>query len=58
MMEIPLFRVVVVAAMANVGSTLGTIFYFLFIFPILGIDPGVLITLGFSNMVAAVQGIF
>jgi pheromone shutdown-related protein TraB len=58
MMEIPLFRVVVVAAMANVGSTLGTIFYFLFIFPILGIDPGALITLGFSNMVAAVQGIF
>lgn len=58
MMEIPLFRVVVVAAMANVGSTLGTIFYFIFIFPILGIDPGVLITQGLSNMWAAIQGIF
>jgi len=58
MMEIPLFRVVVVAAMANVGSTLGTIFYFLFIFPILGIDPSVLVTQGVSNMWAAVQGIF
>jgi pheromone shutdown-related protein TraB len=58
MMEIPLFRVVVVAAMANVGSTLGTILYFIFIFPILGIDPGVLITQGLSNMWAALQGIF
>jgi pheromone shutdown-related protein TraB len=58
MMEIPLFRVVVVAAMANVGSTLGTIIYFIFIFPILGIDPGVLITQGISNMWAALQGIF
>lgn len=58
MMDIPLFRVVVVAAMANVGSTLGTILYFIFIFPILGIDPGVLITQGISNMWAALQGIF
>lgn len=58
MMEIPLFRVVVVAAMANVGSTLGTILYFIFIFPILGIDPGVLITQGLSNMWAAIQGLF
>ncbi|MCE5297451.1 MAG: TraB/GumN family protein [Methanoregulaceae archaeon] len=58
MMEIPLFRVVVVAAMANVGSTLGTIFYFIFIFPILGIDPGILITQGLSNMWVAIQGIF
>jgi len=58
MMDIPLFRVVVVAAMANVGSTLGTIIYFIFIFPILGIDPGVLITQGISNMWAALQGIF
>ena len=57
MMEIPLFRVVVVAAMANVGSTLGTILYFIFIFPILGIDPGVLISQGLSNMWAAIQGI-
>ncbi|MDD1711520.1 MAG: TraB/GumN family protein [Methanoregulaceae archaeon] len=58
MMEIPLFRVVVVAAMANIGSTLGTIFYFIFIFPILGIDVGVVITQGLSNMWAAIQGIF
>lgn len=50
MWRIPLFRVVLVAALANVGSTLGTILYFLIIFPTLGIDPGVLILQGFGNM--------
>jgi len=50
MMQVPLFRVVMVAALANLGSTLGTILYFMFIFPFLGIDPGLLITQGFSNM--------
>jgi len=56
MMEVPLFRVVFVAALANVGSTLGTILYFVFIFPILGIDPAVLISQGFSNMWNGVLG--
>jgi len=56
MMEVPLFRVVLVAALANVGSTLGTILYFIFIFPILGIDPAVLISQGFSNMWNGVMG--
>lgn len=50
MRKIPLFKVVLVAALANVGSTLGTFAYFIFIFPILGIDPGVLIGQGFTNM--------
>lgn len=50
MMEVPLFRVVLVAALANVGSTVGTVVYFMFIFPILGIDPGLLITQGLGNM--------
>ena len=58
MMEIPLFRVVVVAAMANIGSTLGTILYFVFIFPILGIDVGVVMTQGIANMWAAILAIF
>jgi pheromone shutdown-related protein TraB len=58
MIRIPLFRVVLVAALANIGSTLGTIIYFLFIFPILGIDPGLLISEGIGNMVQAVQGLF
>ena len=58
MIQIPLFRVVLVAAVANIGSTLGTIIYFLFIFPILSIDPGLLIGEGIGNMVQAVQGLF
>jgi pheromone shutdown-related protein TraB len=58
MIQIPLFRVVLVAALANIGSTLGTVIYFLFIFPILGIDPGVVISEGIGNMVAAFQALF
>lgn len=50
MWQIPLFRVVLVAALANVGSTLGTILYFIVIFPWLGIDPGILISQGFANL--------
>ncbi|MCP1663066.1 MAG: TraB/GumN family protein [Methanocalculus sp. MSAO_Arc1] len=57
MSRIPLFRVVLVAALANIGSTLGTFLYFIFIFPLLGIDPTVLITDGFSNIVNTLSGI-
>lgn len=57
MRRIPLFRVVLVAALANVGSTIGTFAYFLFIFPVLGIDPAVVITEGFSNMLQLIQGL-
>jgi pheromone shutdown-related protein TraB len=55
MWKIPLFRVVIVAALANIGSTIGTVVYFIFIFPILGIDPGSLIATGIANMYAGVQ---
>ena len=58
MRRIPLFRVVLVAALANVGSTLGTVAYFVFIFPVLGIDPTVVITEGFSNMIRMIAGFF
>ncbi|KLK89344.1 conjugal transfer protein TraB [Methanoculleus sediminis] len=58
MRRIPLFKVVLVAALANVGSTLGTIVYFLFIFPVLGIDPKVVIIEGFSNMLQMILGFF
>lgn len=58
MRRIPLFRVVLVAALANVGSTLGTVAYFVFIFPVLGIDPTVVVSDGFSNMFQALQGLF
>ena len=50
MVKIPLFKVVLVAALANLGSLLGTILYFIFIFPVLGIDPGVVISTGLHNM--------
>jgi pheromone shutdown-related protein TraB len=57
MRRIPLFRVVLVAALANVGSTIGTFAYFLFIFPVLGIDPATVIVEGFSNMLQIIQGL-
>ncbi len=49
MWEVPLFRVVLVAAVANIGSTIGTFAYFIFIFPVLGIDPGVVLLQGWEN---------
>ena len=57
MRKVPIFRVVLVAALANVGSTIGTLAYFIFIFPILGIDPKVILTTGFSNLVSFIAGI-
>ena len=50
MSKIPLFRVVLVAALANLGSLLGTVLYFIFVFPVLGIDPKIVISAGLSNM--------
>ena len=50
MAKIPLFKVVLVAALGNLGSLLGTILYFIFVFPVLGIDPGVVISSGIHNM--------
>jgi pheromone shutdown-related protein TraB len=58
MNSVPLFKVVFVAALANVGSSLGTVFYFLFIFPILGIDPIVVISTGLANFWDAIIGLF
>jgi len=56
MLRIPLFKVVLVAALANLGSLLGTILYFIFIFPVLGIDPVVIISSGIHNMGVWVKG--
>ena len=58
MREVPLFRVILVAAMTNVGSMLGTFLYFVFIFPALGIDPGVLLATGLGNAWAWLQSLF
>jgi pheromone shutdown-related protein TraB len=57
MARIPLFKVVLVAALANLGSLLGTILYFIFVFPLLGIDPGVVISTGAHNMWAWAMGL-
>jgi len=57
MARIPLFKVVLVAALANLGSLLGTILYFIFVFPLLGIDPGVVIFTGVHNMWAWATGL-
>jgi pheromone shutdown-related protein TraB len=50
MAGIPLFKVVLVAALTNLGSILGTVLYFIFVFPVLGIDPTVVISTGIQNM--------
>jgi hypothetical protein len=57
MARIPLFKVVLVAALANLGSLLGTVLYFIFVFPVLGIDPGVVISDGVSKMWAWISGL-
>lgn len=58
MMRIPLFKVVLVAALGNLGSLLGTVLYFIFVFPVLGIDPSVIISTGIHNMGAWFVGLF
>jgi len=57
MAKIPLFKVVLVAALANLGSLLGTFLYFIFVFPVLGIDPGTVISAGLHNMYTWASGI-
>ncbi|MDD1666868.1 MAG: TraB/GumN family protein [Methanomicrobiales archaeon] len=58
MARIPLFKVVLIAAVANLGCMLGTFLYFIFLFPVLGIDPVVVISTGFQNMAAWFAGLF
>jgi len=58
MARIPLFKVVVVAAAANLGSLLGTILYFIFLFPVLKIDPVMVISTGVHNMGLWLTGLF
>jgi pheromone shutdown-related protein TraB len=58
MARIPLFKVVLVAALGNLGSLLGTILYFIFLFPVLGVDPAEVISQGVQNMGAWAAGLF
>jgi len=57
MAKIPLFKVVLVAALANLGSLIGTVLYFIFIFPVLNIDPGYVISTGVHNMGTWITGL-
>jgi pheromone shutdown-related protein TraB len=56
MRQNPLFMVVFVAALANVGSTLGTVAYFVLLFPALGVDPSVLLGQGAENLWRLIAG--
>ena len=56
MARIPLFKVVLVAALANLGSLIGTVLYFFLVFPLLHIDPGTVISTGVHNMYTWVVG--
>jgi pheromone shutdown-related protein TraB len=58
MRKIPLFKVVLVAALANVGSSIGTFAYLIFIFPILGVNPEVVLSTGFENMWHSITNLF
>jgi pheromone shutdown-related protein TraB len=58
MAKIPLFKVVLVAALGNLGSLLGTVLYFIFLFPLLGIDPAQVISQGIQNMGAWFFGLW
>ena len=53
MFSVPLFRILLVAALANVGGILGTVCFFVFLTPVLGVDVDmmkeILIT-GFKNL--------
>jgi pheromone shutdown-related protein TraB len=50
MRKIPLFRVVLVAAITNVGSTIATFAYYLTVLPLLHIDPAVVFVSGLGNL--------
>jgi pheromone shutdown-related protein TraB len=50
MRRIPLFRVVLVAAITNVGSTIATFAYYLTVLPLLHIDPAVVLGQGLANL--------
>ncbi|HKM42197.1 MAG TPA: TraB/GumN family protein [Methanocorpusculum sp.] len=53
MLSVPLFRILIVAAAANIGSTIATFAFFIFLTPLLGVDlemmKNILMT-GFANL--------
>jgi len=57
MARVPLFKVVLVAALANLGSLLGTVLYFVLVFPLLHLNPATVISTGVYNMYAWATGL-
>jgi len=59
MFSVPLFKILIVAAAANIGSTIATFAFFIFLTPLLGVDldmmKEILIT-GFTNLWAFLTG--
>jgi pheromone shutdown-related protein TraB len=59
MFSVPLFKILLVAAAANIGSTIATFAFFIFLTPLLGVDlemmTGILTT-GFANLWAFLTG--
>ncbi len=59
MFSVPLFKILLVAAAANIGSTIATFAFFIFLTPLLGVDlemmTGILTT-GFTNLWAFLTG--
>ncbi len=59
MFSVPLFKILIVAAAANIGSTIATFAFFIFLTPLLGVDlemmTGILTT-GFTNLWAFLTG--
>lgn len=53
MCAIPLFKIILVAAAANIGSILGTVAFFVFLTPVLGVDVDMMkeiLFTGFKNL--------
>ena len=53
MLSVPLFRILLVAAASNIGASVATVGFFLFLGPVLGVDlemmTNILVT-GFTNL--------
>ncbi|HJJ48749.1 MAG TPA: TraB/GumN family protein [Methanocorpusculum sp.] len=61
MCSIPLFKILLVAAAANIGSILGTVCFFVFLTPVLGVSVDAMKDLlfqGFVNMWNCISGFF
>jgi len=59
MFSVPLFKILLVAAAANIGSTIATFAFFIFLTPLLGVDLEMMtniLTTGFANLWAFLTG--